>query len=414
MYDAFLANESRQSKPRRQTAHPLAYASGYLNAMPAFPNGPPSWPLPDEDVRAAILAAYASGAWGKYDGPSGAALQERLCETFHVDHAVLCSSGTIAVELALRGLKVNAGDEVILPGYDFPGNFRAIEAIGARPVLVDVLPNSWTIDPAQMKAAVSAQTKAVIVSHLHGDLADLQTIMPLANELGLKVLEDACQVPGAMIGDQPAGSFGDASVLSFGGSKLLTAGRGGAVLTSQADVAQRIRVFSFRGNEAFPLSELQAAVLIPQLARLESRTTIRAESIQRLRKLLQELDALVPAPGQNTNRSAYYKFAWRYLPAAAERETDCSHPTRDTIIRALQAEGIAIDAGFRGFNRRSANRCRIVGDLPNCESAATSTLLLHHPVLLQGAEQIDLLAAAIKRIVGGANPSLQSTGANQP
>jgi dTDP-4-amino-4,6-dideoxygalactose transaminase len=146
-----------------------------------------------------------------------------------VRHAWLGSSGTIAVELALRGLKVAAGDEVILAAYDFPGNFRAIEAIGARPMLVDLAPGTWTLDVDHVEAAISPVTKAIVVSHLHGSLADMQRLCELANERGLTIVEDACQVPGASISGRPTGSWGDCGILSFGGSKLLTAGRGGAI-----------------------------------------------------------------------------------------------------------------------------------------------------------------------------------------
>lgn len=376
--------------------------SVFENKMPAFPDGPPTWPPPDDDVRDALLAAYANGDWGRYEGAQSAALIQSLRQHFEREHVVLCASGTIAVELALRGLKVAEGDEVILAGYDFPGNFRAIEAIGARPVLVDVLPNSWTIDPEQIYSAISPQTKAIIVSHLHGDLANMPRILSLAKELHLQVLEDACQVPGAMIGDRSAGSFGDASVLSFGGSKLLTAGRGGAVLTSRADVSQRIKAHTFRGNEAYPLSELQAAVLTPQLAKLKTHTFQRAAAVELLRMKMQEVQKLTPSPVRDDCSPAFYKFAWRFQQAVGEREPDCSHPTRDALICQLQAEGIAIDAGFRGFHRRSANRCRLVGNLANCESAVTGTLLLHHPILLQESGTIEILAATIKRVVGGA------------
>lgn len=364
---------------------------------PAFPNSPPGWPLPDEDVRTALLACYANGDWGKYEGANCSALIATLSEEFQREHVQLCCSGTIAVELALRGLKISPGDEVILAGYDFPGNFRAIEAVGARPVLVDVAENRWILDPQQIRQAVSPDTKALIVSHLHGDLADMAQIVELAREFDLKVLEDACQVPGAMIGGRPVGSLGDVSVLSFGGSKLLTAGRGGAVLTSQADVAQRIRVFSSRGNEAFPLSELQAAVLLPQLGKLAERTQIRAECVRQLRETLSDVRELIAPPPTN-ELSAYYKFAWRYRPARSDTQPDCSHPTRDALICRLQAQGIAIDAGFRGFNKRSANRCRVVGDLTNAQSAAETTLLLHHPILLQ-MDQIKLLAETMRKVI---------------
>lgn len=362
-----------------------------------------TWPLPDDDVREALLACYASGDWGKYDGANSAALIESLQKTFQREHIQLCSSGTIAVELALRGLKIGPGDEVILAGYDFPGNFRAIEAVGARPVLIDVLENRWTMDPAQIVPAISASTKAVLVSHLHGDLAEIETISAIARERNLKILEDACQVPGAIIAGKPAGSFGDASTLSFGGSKLLTAGRGGAVLTSQPETAQRIKVFSSRGNEAFPLSELQAAVLAPQLRKLAARTAIRAKNVDLLREQLKDLaefvPPLAPRPASLAPVPAYYKLAWRYLPAVHNGQPDCSHPSRDALIRALQARGIAIDAGFRGFAKRSGNRCRVIGDLRNSQSAAEATLLLHHPILLQPAQQIDLLAETLRKVI---------------
>lgn len=366
---------------------------------PAFPDSPPPWPLEDDDVREALLACYANGDWGRYEGAHSAALVAALSDEFQRAHVQLCSSGTIAVELALRGLKVGAGDEVILAGYDFPGNFRAIEAVGARPVLVDVAKDRWTLDVELLKDAISTDTKAIIVSHLHGDLADIENIIAIAREHHVKILEDACQVPGATIGGQPVGSFGDVSVLSFGGSKLLTAGRGGAMLTSQAEIAQRARVFSNRGNEAFPLSELQAAVLLPQLRKLKERTATRQQSVLLLQQLLEDVSLLKPPPALSAaDVSAYYKFPWRYLPASGDAQPDCSHPTRDALICRLQAQGIAIDAGFRGFNKRSANRCRVAGDLVNVQSAAETTLLLHHPILLQ-PDAIKPLAVAMRKVI---------------
>ena len=356
------------------------------------------WPLPDDEVREALLACYASGDWGKYDGANSAALVQVLQTTFQREHVQLCSSGTIAVELALRGLKVGPGDEVVLAAYDFPGNFRAVEAVGARPVLVDVAQDRWTIDAALLAGAISPATRAVIVSHLHGDLADIEAVCQIARERGLSVLEDACQVPGATLGNRPAGSFGDVSVLSFGGSKLLTAGRGGAVLTSQAEILQRIKVFAARGNEAFPLSELQAAVLLPQLKKLASYTAERAASVAQLCATLHDAPELVGASVENNQSSAYYKLAWRFVPASGDTQPDCSHPVRDALICALQAQGIDVGAGFRGFGKRSANRCRVASDLSNAQSAAETTVLLHHPILLQ-RDQIPTLADSVRKVI---------------
>ena len=113
--------------------------------------------------------------------------------------------------------------------------------------------------------------RAVIVSHLHGGLAAMPEIRAWADLRGVAVVEDACQVPGARIAGRLAGTWGDVGVLSFGGSKLLSAGRGGALLTDRSDVVQRIKIYSERGNQAYPLSELQAAVLLPQLESLAER-----------------------------------------------------------------------------------------------------------------------------------------------
>ena len=99
-----------------------------------LPEGPPRWPRNHEAVKAALAAAYTDGSWGRYHGPHCERLCELLTQLCGVRHAWLCCSGTIAVELALRGLKIGPGDEVILAAYDFPGHFRAIEAVGARPV----------------------------------------------------------------------------------------------------------------------------------------------------------------------------------------------------------------------------------------------------------------------------------------
>ena len=251
------------------------------NQVPLFPNGPPEWPLQDEAVLQALHKAWADGSWGRYAGPHSEQLERTLQEIFCVDETILCASGTIAVELALRSGAIGNGDRVAIAAYDFPGNFRAIESAGARPVLFDIHADTWCLDEEQLAnslredAANPNRLKAIIVSHMHGGLANMPKVMQLAAQHGLHVVEDACQVPGATIEGQPAGSWGHAGVLSFGGSKLLTAGRGGAVLTQDPTLHQRMRVFSERGNSAFPLSELQAAVLLPQLKQLVVRNKVR-------------------------------------------------------------------------------------------------------------------------------------------
>lgn len=366
--------------------------------QPVFPDSPPDWPLPDEDVLAAMQAAYASGDWGRYHGPYVQQLENDLAQRHGTEHAMCVCSGTVAVELALRALKVTADDEVILAGYDFPGNFRAIEAVGAKPVLVDISPANWCLSLAELDAAIGTKARAIIVSHLHGGLAPIREICQWAAQHGIGVVEDACQATGATVQGRVAGSWGDVGVLSFGGSKLLTAGRGGAVLTNRADVFQRCKIHNDRGNATFPMSELQAAVLLPQLARLDERNRRRREFVDHLLKQLQGQTALRPiqiAAGED--RPSFYKLAWLFH---SDSDSDAAGGVdRERFIAAVRAEGVAIDAGFRGFARRTARRCRKVSELSASRQAAENTVLLHHPILLQECDVADRVARAIIKVL---------------
>ena len=389
---------------------------------PAVTDQLPAWPPPDESVRDALLAAFEHGAWGQYHGPHGKQLAEKLSTMHGLDHVLLCSSGTVAVELALRGVGVVAGDEVILAAYDFPGNFRAVEAIGATPVLVDIEPDTWCLDADELFNAIGPNTKAILVSHLHGGFARMCRIRELADAHGIAVVEDACQVPGARVEGRPAGGWGDASVLSFGGSKLLTAGRGGAMITRHHEVLQRAKIFSERGNLAFPLSELQAAVLLPQLDRLEERNAQRQESVNLLLSRTNGLQGLSRAgegkdkqpenlaqgkkaeaqPKRESselpdpeNQRVYYKLAWRF-------EQEHFHPVnREDFLAAAEAEGLPIGSGFRGFTRRSQRRCRKVGNLEHSERAAEQTVLLHHTALLAPPATVHQVANALEKVCAG-------------
>jgi dTDP-4-amino-4,6-dideoxygalactose transaminase len=289
-----------------------------------------------------------------------------------VAHVYPCASGTFAVELALRAIPVLPGEEVVLAGYDFPGNFRAVEAIGATPVLIDIERRTCGLDLDQL-AQVLAQrpVRAVIASHLHGGLADMATICRLAHDRGAAVIEDACQATGAFVQGRRAGTWGDTGVLSFGGSKLLTAGRGGVLLTPHAEIHQRAKIFCERGNHAFPLSELQAAVLLPQIERLDERNRRRAANVRRLRERLRQQDQAEMVDHRDRGEPSYYKVAWYTSDAA-----------RATVLAAAAARGIELGAGFPGFFRRGAKRCVRPFPLPSSQRAAQQLVLLHHPMLL--------------------------------
>ncbi len=354
---------------------------------------PPTWPLPDEAVEAALRRTFADGSWGKYHGPNCHELSERLSELHGCEHIVLTCSGTAAVELALRGLRVGPGDEVILSAYDFEGNFKNVLAVGAHPVLVDVDSVSGQLDTDQLEAARSPRTKAIIASHLHGGVVAMPELHAFADQHGLAVIEDACQMPGAIVQGRVAGTWGDVGVLSFGGSKLLTAGRGGALVTHNAEIVQRIRVHTQRGNDAFPLSELQAAVLVPQLDRLAERNQLRTENVSRLLSLLSDVAGLrgfVESGSSGDTRPGFYKLGFWFDSAVF----GCS---RDDFASVIRAAGIALDPGFRALHRTHARgRFRAVNDLPHATRADEAILVLHHPVLLGTNEDLQAIRSAIK------------------
>ncbi len=374
-------------------------------------------------VSEALAKAAIEGSWRQYDGPKLASLRALLSESLNSKHVRLVCSGTFAVELAIRSLQLSANAEVLLAGYDFPGNFRAIQDAGATVCLCDVADHNWVTTVDLLKQTVGPNTKAIVVSHLHGALAPMSAICQWAKQSGLFVIEDACQVHGAFIDGKPAGSWGDLGVFSFGGSKLIAAGRGGAIVTNEDRYAQRMTVFCERGNDSFALSELQAAVILPQYAWLPCDHARRLDAALKLKKLFSRFEWLTPCPFQTIepiDQTAFYKVGLQVDPSILDSarvqqfvQSNASHVerplalARDWILRILadhqaaNGQPIEIGAGFKGFVRRSGNRCRKPVPLPNSQIAADSTLVLHHSHLLDpltGETTIDRIHSAFDSI----------------
>ncbi|MFM8273370.1 MAG: DegT/DnrJ/EryC1/StrS family aminotransferase, partial [Gemmata sp.] len=358
-----------------------------IGGSPLRPEGPPKWPRPDPDVHAALAGATAAGAWGQYHGEHVCALEAELAAFHAVPHALTCASGTLAVEVALRALRVGPGDEVVMAAYDYEPNFLTVHALGAKPVLADVRPDNWQLDETKLGAAFGAQTKAVIASHLHGGLVNMRAVTEIAGAHKVGVVEDASQATGATVDGRPAGTWGDVGTLSFGGSKLVTAGRGGALLLREAPLFQRAKTHLHRGLQHWaPLSEVQAAALRPQVRKLPDAHAHREGRVQ---ELLAALGPTPPAPPcgqgeQQHSRSAnlgdvplfcsstrqgrawavgppfcqlplgrgaggvvsspaFYKLGFQYDPGAFGLP-------RELFVKALRAEGIAFDAGFNALH----------------------------------------------------------------
>lgn len=360
-----------------------------LGGEPVRPQGPPPWPPRDPAIEAALYAALAEGTWGQYQAGHVDRLEQEIRRLWNVAHVLCCGSGTYAVELGLRALGVHPGDEILMAAYDYPPNFLTVHALGAMPVLVDLAPSDWQMDVTRLEEVRTERTRVVLASHLHGGLVQMRALRSWADTHGLKILEDAAQCPGAVVDGRPAGTWGDAGVLSFGGSKPLSAGRGGALLTPQAQVHQRARLQLLRGgNVVCPLSEMQAIVLLPQLAALAARNEQRRQAIARLGSLL----PLRRFQNRESDQPAFYKVGWQYDAATFGL-------SRARFVAALRAEGIAFDEGFRGLHvGRSGSRFRATGSLDEATRAAGGAVILHHPVLLEGTTALEEIAHAVSKI----------------
>ncbi|WP_157982313.1 DegT/DnrJ/EryC1/StrS aminotransferase family protein [Oceanicella sp. SM1341] len=236
-----------------------------------------------EEMEAAVLATLRGGAYVL--GAPVEAFETAFAGYCGAQHAVAVSSGTAALHLALLAAGIGPGDEVITVPSTFVATVAAILYTGARPVLVDIDPVTWTMDPARLAAAIAPRTRAILPVHLHGRLADMEAICAIAAAHGLTVIEDAAQAHGARRG-RHAGCFGAMGCFSFyPGKNLGAAGEGGAVITDDAGLAERLRCLrdwgqAGKGNHVmqgynYRMDALQGAVLGVKLPRLEAWNAAR-------------------------------------------------------------------------------------------------------------------------------------------
>lgn len=232
-------------------------------------------PLELEYVDEAIRSTWISSS-GKFLDR----FEEEFCELTSSSHALAVSNGTVALHLILLGLGVEKGDEVIVPSFTYIASVNAIRYVGATPVFIDVNDSTWGIEASSVLAAITSRTKAVIGVHVYGQPFDLGPIQALCREKGIFLIEDAAEAPFSTYFGRPVGSFGVASSFSFYGNKVITSGEGGAVVTSDANLASKMRMIRSQGMDPkkryffpiighnFRLTNVAAAILCAQLQRL--------------------------------------------------------------------------------------------------------------------------------------------------
>ncbi|MBD0415655.1 DegT/DnrJ/EryC1/StrS family aminotransferase [Oryzicola mucosus] len=347
------------------------------------------------EVDAAVLNVLASAHYVL--GPEVEAFEREFAAYCGVKHAIALNTGTSALHLALLAAGVGPGDEVITVPFTFVATVSAICYTGATPVFVDIEPVTMTMDPAQLEAAITPRTRAIMPVHLYGQMADMDPILEIAARHGIRVIEDACQAHGAEYRGKRAGSMGASGCFSFyPGKNLGACGEGGIAVTNDDRQMEKIRMLRDWGQERryhhllkgfnYRMDAIQGAVLRVKLRHLESWTEARREHGGHYTRLLGH-SRRVTVPAEVTGRRhVYHVYAVRT-------------PDRDSLQRTLQEGGVQTNLHYPipvhlqaahidlGYKR---------GDFPVSEAAASEVLSLPiYPEMTP--RQVESVAAAVEQ-----------------
>lgn len=399
----------------------------------------PPWPQYTDADRARLLEVLESRNWGGYPFPNrfAAEFAEKFAAFHGARYGCAVANGTLALVAALKAAGIRFGDEVIVPAYTWDGTATAVLEAGAVPIFADIDPDTYCLDVEAARRAVTRRTRALLPVHLAMRFADLEALVELAAEHDLLLIEDCAHAHGGRYKGRGAGSIGDAGCFSFQSSKLMTAGEGGAVITSRLDLFEAVQSVVNCGRASltdqfkkrlagsnYRMTEFQAALLLGQLEQLPELTERRARNAARLTKHLAQIDGIRPLPPQpEATREAIYNYVFRYCPVDGR-------VGRDLFVAALDAEGIPCDGRFyepvyrsdlfpvtpQEFPQLAWDREPVDYRRWHCpvseRAAYQEAVWLPHFVLLGGDADVDDIAAAVEKVMSSldslaqADPSL--------
>jgi L-glutamine:2-deoxy-scyllo-inosose/3-amino-2,3-dideoxy-scyllo-inosose aminotransferase len=386
----------------------------------------PDWPMRGEEEKRRLLKVLESGSWS-WMSEMETSFNAAWAAFNNSKHSLLVANGTVALQLAYEALDIGWGDEVLVPGSTWQATAAAVLDVNAVPVLVDIEPDTWCLDPKAAEAAITPRTKAIAVVHLYGCMANLDAIMDLASRHGLFVVEDCAHQHGGQWRGKGAGAVGDIGTFSFQQSKVMTAGEGGGILVQDERLYGRLDQLRNCGRFSdyvpaedqrylqsgnYRITEWQAAVLLAQLERLPEHLDRREASGKRLTELLAQAPGVKPMTRHaGVTRQSYYSYGFRFVPEAWEGIT------RDRFCEALSAEtGLGFWNGYEPLNSSSlfqphTKRRHRISDsywtkidparyrLPVTERAAShERVVTPHQTLLLGPEAMDEIAEAVHKL----------------
>ncbi|MGM4912695.1 DegT/DnrJ/EryC1/StrS family aminotransferase [Rhizobium sp. 768_B6_N1_8] len=298
------------------------------------------------ELETSYAADAAANGWGARCYDYIIRFEKEFAAYLGTGHAIATSSCTGAMHMGLAALGIGAGDEVILADTNWIATVAPIKHLGAEPVFVDVLPDTWCIDPAEVERQITPRTRAIIATHIYGNLCDMDALLDISRRTGIPVIEDAAEAIGSVWHGRRAGSMGVFGTFSFHGTKTLTTGEGGMFVTSDADLYEKVLTLSNHGRARrqrkqfwpdaigfkYKMSNIQAALGCAQLERIEELVSRKREILAAYMVRLSTLNGI----SMNPEYTGTINGAW--MPTAV------FHPatgiTREVLQQAFEAANI--------------------------------------------------------------------------
>ena len=292
--------------------------------------------------------AFDSG-WISSKGPFIAKFEDEFARFSETRYAVSCSNGTSALHLAVRSLGIGEGDEVIVPDLTFASPANVVLYEKGKPVIVDVDRTYWCIDPEKVRESITNKTKAIIVVHLYGHPADMDSIMNIARENNLRVIEDCAEAHGAIYKGKKVGSIGDIGCFSFYGNKIITTGEGGMITSNKDKLAERIRILRDHGMAPsrrywhdevgynYRMTNIQAAIGLAQMESIEKKISKRKWIARKYSEYIGDEAELQPEMSWGSN------VYW--LPTFL-LNSNLGSVSRESLIKLLAENGVESRPAF--------------------------------------------------------------------
>jgi len=342
-------------------------------------------------------------------GPKLPEFEEKLAAFVGAKYAVAVNSGTSALHLCIRALDIGEGDEVITTPFSFIASANCMIFERAKPVFVDIEPDTLNIDTEKIEQMITPKTKAILPVHVFGLPANMKKIMSLAEKYKLAVIEDSCEALGAKVGDKFAGTIGDCGTFAFYPNKQITTGEGGIIVTNREDIAALARSMRNQGRDDgmgwlaharlgfnYRISDINCALGIAQIERVEEILSMRANVAKKYNEIIEnEIPEIIPLcePPENTTRSWFV-----YVVQLPEKY---SVEQRDEIIKKLRAAGIWCNNYFPPIHLQPFYVEKFgykKGDFPITENVSEKTIALPFYNRLTDTE-IETVVRELKKII---------------